>query len=692
MKQLALALCFFPISFASGVRVEFDPTRPEIGPFPSDFLTVEDGRQRTGRRINLPLPNCSGASSDCAEIASINQLDGFNPNARLSVKFSGKINPDTLGEGVSYVWLDPVISGRFNLGPVGLVTSINQPIYDPATNTAFAKPDDMLESSRRYLIVITDAVRDLAGDPVEADEGFTLCLAKQLGGIYCQQLSDALTRVRSSLGNRRVVGASIYTSLSASAWYEEVLGVVNQTPVNFARTGANNVVPLDNVQGATFRQHVALAGDNQFSDTTLPVTAALIAQFGVGRVAFGSFRSPRFLGLTLSIPIIPTLTAPEAAQTEEIFFHVWLPKGSAPPRGYPVLLAGHGITDSRFGMPSVMAAANNLGFAVIAMNAVGHGNGPRSSFRITRNDGSVVEFPAPGRGLDVDGDGKIDDGEGCFVTSPGAPVGLRDCLRQTVVDYLQLIHGIRNGIDLDGDGRFDLDSSSISYFGQSLGGAYGALLTSVSPDISASVLNVPPGAGVDFRLSQSFRLALGLPLLGLRQPVLLNKVGDFEDDFPLRYQPVKIRTTNGSAAIQDFYERFEWLEAVSGVDVLAPHMKQATLPGQPVKRVLFQMALGDRTVPNPSTTGLIRAANMVDQVSLYRFDIARTIDPTLPANPHTYLIPLGSPASTIIGLATLQQGLTFLTSGTTVVPDANAIVRPFLGRNLFETPAFLPEQ
>ena len=85
---------------------------------------------------------------------------------------------------------------------------------------------------------------------------------------------------------------------------------------------------------------------------------------------------------------------------------MWLPKASAPPKGYPVLLAGHGITDSRFGMPSVMAAANNLGFAVIAMNAVAHGNGPKSSFRIQRNDGSVVEFPAPGRGLDLDGDRK----------------------------------------------------------------------------------------------------------------------------------------------------------------------------------------------------------------------------------------------------------------------------------------------
>ena len=693
LTSLLLAVALLaPTGFGRGVRVEFDPTRPEIGPFPSDFLTAADAGQRTGRRMNLPLPDCKALPSDCGEITSINQLDGFNPFARLSVKFSAAINPDTLRDGVFFVWLDPVLPGRFNLGPVGLATAINQVVYDPATNTAYAKPDDMLEHSRRYLVVVTDAVRDRAGDAVEADEGFTLCLAKQLGGEYCQQLADGLSRVASTLGSRRVVGASIYTAQSASAWYELVLPVVNQTPVGFTRTGAVNTLSMANVQGITVHQQTSASG-TQFTDTPLPVTPALIAQFGVGSVAFASFKSPRFIGQTLSIPNIPTLTAPSTTDSEEVFFHVWLPKSPMPPRGYPVLIAGHGFTDSRFGMPTIMASANAAGYAVVAMNTVGHGFGPKTTVRFTRSDGGVVEFPAPGRGFDLDGNGTIDGGEGCFVTSPGAPYGVRDCGRQTVVDYLQLIHGIRIGVDLDGDGRFDLDPSSITYFGQSLGSAIGAVLTSISPDISAAVLNVPPGTSIDFRLSQSFRTPLGVPLLGFRQPVLLNKgPTDFEDDLPLRYQPPKLRTTPGSGAIQDFFERLEWLEVVSSPNVLAPHLKQATLPGQPIKRVLFQMAIGDRTVANPSTTALIRAANMVNQTSVYRFDIAKTIDPTLPANPHTFLTQLVSTASTVVALATLQQGLSFLGASTTFVPDVNAFVKPILGKDLFETPAVLPEQ
>jgi hypothetical protein len=83
---------------------------------------------------------------------------------------------------------------------------------------------------------------------------------------------------------------------------------------------------------------------------------------------------------------------------------------------------------------------------------------------------------------------------------------------------------------------------------------------------------------------------------------------------------------------------------------------------------------------------------MSNQVSLYRFDIAQKIDPSMPANPHTFLIPLGGPVQTVVGFAALQQGFTFLASGSEAVPDVNPVVRAVLGVNLFETPAFLPEQ
>ena len=41
------------------VRALFDLHDPSIGPFPSDQFTVADASHITGRRVNLPLPDCA---------------------------------------------------------------------------------------------------------------------------------------------------------------------------------------------------------------------------------------------------------------------------------------------------------------------------------------------------------------------------------------------------------------------------------------------------------------------------------------------------------------------------------------------------------------------------------------------------------------------------------------------------------
>src|ERR1700722_9487294 len=44
---------------SAAVTVQFNPADPTVGPFPTDFLTVPDPNQKTGVRINMPLPDCS---------------------------------------------------------------------------------------------------------------------------------------------------------------------------------------------------------------------------------------------------------------------------------------------------------------------------------------------------------------------------------------------------------------------------------------------------------------------------------------------------------------------------------------------------------------------------------------------------------------------------------------------------------
>jgi galactose mutarotase-like enzyme len=79
---------------ASGVHPLFDLSSPERTPFPSDRFTVADDEQNTARRVHLPLPeDCTAEASQCEDVALLNQLDGFNLNARISVPFDGDIDP-----------------------------------------------------------------------------------------------------------------------------------------------------------------------------------------------------------------------------------------------------------------------------------------------------------------------------------------------------------------------------------------------------------------------------------------------------------------------------------------------------------------------------------------------------------------------------------------------------------------------
>ena len=65
------------VTSANGaVHALFNLDDPNTGPFPSDVFTVADSTHNTGRRVNLPYPDCSVRVSDCGDLDVINTLDG----------------------------------------------------------------------------------------------------------------------------------------------------------------------------------------------------------------------------------------------------------------------------------------------------------------------------------------------------------------------------------------------------------------------------------------------------------------------------------------------------------------------------------------------------------------------------------------------------------------------------------------
>jgi pimeloyl-ACP methyl ester carboxylesterase len=356
-----------------------------------------------------------------------------------------------------------------------------------------------------------------------------------------------------------------------------------------------------------------------------------------------------------------------------------------PAGGYPVILAGHGLGDDRFGMPSAIAIGLcQQGYAVVAFNAFGHGYGPEGTVRVQLAD-SQPQYPIGGRGIDVTGTGDIGPTDGAAIFSRQGSIFFRDSLRQTALDWSQMTRAIQRGMDLDGAGRSTLDPSRIYYFGQSLGGFYGALFLAIEPQVVSAVLNVGGDSTVRAGLlspGQRDVLAQYLTLAGVPPDMV-----SLDPNIPLRYEAVRVNANPLLTAVQNQLELLRWIDAPAAPENYTPHFKGATLPGVPIKRVLYQYVVGDKTVPNPSNVGLVIAANSRETTSVFRIDRVKSRIPDAPDNPHPYLA-LGLLGSTqYAGLALLHQmqaGQWLSGSGETV-PDVNSLARLLVGMDAFET-------
>jgi dienelactone hydrolase len=250
-------------------------------------------------------------------------------------------------------------------------------------------------------------------------------------------------------------------------------------------------------------------------------------------------------------------------------------------------------------------------------------------------------------------------------------------------------------MDVDGDGLPELDPSRIYYFGQSLGGMYGATFLAVEPDVHAGVLNVPGGPRTSRRLNNSNDRPLLGSFLAARTPSLINARGvtqiegvpiagatRFNENMPLRngvpltltledgttqvIQSPVINDVSGAIAIQEYLERAEWVMQSADAVAWAPHLRKAPLPGIQIKPVILQFARADQSVPNPATTAMVRAGDLADRTMLYRHDLAYAEHPTLPKNPHGFMF--GAPIGFVeIGLSVQRQIAAFFASGGTVI-------------------------
>jgi pimeloyl-ACP methyl ester carboxylesterase len=692
MRRL-LGLVFFVPSLFAATTVLFDPTTPATGPFPTDYLTVPDAMQKTGLRLNLPLPPCGTQYTSCQETGLLEQVDGFSTRARVQVRFSAAINPATLQNAMFYVALKNLEADEPGVNKPGDVIATDEVIYDPTTNTAYTKPIVPLDQHARYAFVVTNAIQDASGAAVTPDPAFSACL--QSSTAYCEELAAALSNV--STASHSLVSATVFTTMSATAWLEHARDLLQFVPP-LTTIVPNGTFQIANLAGITLNEQTGSV-PVAFTPLSLPLNSTLLA--GLGSVTIGSFQSPNFLASDQTIaptPSNPDLQIP--ASTNQVYFNALLPSSPEPPGGYPVVIFGHGLGDSRFGGPTAVAPTlARSGFAVIAINAVGHGFGPLSTVSFTDTSGNTTTLTAGGRGVDLNGDGIIESDEGCPIVTPIA-YGTRDCLRQTVVDLMQLVRAIQQGIDLNGDGKPDLDASHIYYAGQSLGAMYGTMLSALEPSIRAAALNVGGGTAIDIaRWSPAYQ-SLAVESLALRMPSLLNEGATYNEDYVFPGQPPHVTTVPGAIAIQNEFETLEWLGMPGDPMAFAPHLQLAPLAGVTARPTLMQFAIDDMTMPNPATSDWISAAGLINSTWEYRHDLALAEHPDLPADPHPYLVlfvSLNGSAIQLPGLDGLVISLDaqgqiagFFSADGASIPDPNNLSYAFYGVKLFQVPSVLP--
>ncbi|HEV8711301.1 MAG TPA: hypothetical protein VGX03_00530 [Candidatus Binatia bacterium] len=501
--------------------------------------------------------------------------------------------------------------------------------------------------------------------------------------------------------HHNIVAASVFTTQSVTAILEKIrrqLQAARPAPVDFllGPGGTRTAFSLSNVTASTFNKQVGPAPT--FSPSAVPINALGLSPGAVGHLAFGKYRSPDYETAEKFIPPIGTRSGTPTVQgVNEIFFNLFLPASPKPPGGWPVAIVGHGGSANKNGIPFLVAATlASQGIATIAINTVGNGGGPLSTLTVTQKVGGSMTFPAGGRGIDLNGDGFIFEGEGRYAAGVHSIIGQRDGVRQTVVDLMQLVRVIAVGVDVDGDGVPDLDPSRIYYSGISFGGIYGTTFLALEPRVRAGVLHVPGGPDIEStRLSPFGRPFLEFIFAFALVPPLTNVGGpsglEFDENMPLRNQPPVINTVPGAIEIQEFFERVEWVQHAGDPIEPASHLRKQPLRRVPAKAVVIQFAKGDQFIPNPTTTAMLRAGDLADRTTFYWNDLAFADvnrNPTgkeVPKNPHAFqLFPFFAPAVADIGLGAQQQVAEFFAS------DGETVIDPDGLGPLFEVPIVPP--
>lgn len=426
-----------PIPFCDGAtEALYDPMgSDELLAFPDDWLTRPQADSPTGLVVDMTgvhapwadhLPDLLAGSA-----ADLDGASGFGRNGGVVFRFTGPVAPPPETAEMS------VLSGGFAIFDLSMSPPTRVPFEASVTDDGAQVILDPLvpfTPGARHLAVVTTEHLD-APDPGGTEAAHCIGPSAVMRDILSQTAAPPLDaqspRLLDALAQVEVLPEAVSAAVVFTVQDDQMI------MVDVARSVAES----------TF----------EWSDSPTCVAEGVYLAC-TGTVTVADYRDDRAI-------LTPAVTADWTLPVD-----LWLPVDLDGP--VPVVMYGHGINGRRGHGSSFARELAPLGMAVVAVDALFHGEHPTAD----------PDDPLPALSfLGVD-----------LLELQVDPQALRGNFDQSAADRLQVLELLRQHPDIDGDGFDDIDASHMMYLGVSLGGMMGPELLALT-DLKAGVLHVAGG-------------------------------------------------------------------------------------------------------------------------------------------------------------------------------------------------------
>ncbi|MBX3167137.1 MAG: Ig-like domain-containing protein [Candidatus Eremiobacteraeota bacterium] len=683
---------FIPVNanFAPGtVSPLFDPTsgNPATIPLPNDLLRDTGAANAANKGLVNQFPTTGALAAE--PFTSLRTMRGFSTSGNILIPFTGQVDaasvnagsvllvegpPSTAadadtgagtnatiqcnisvvngqdqGTGNSTIVLQPVLplkpatnyyvvvtngiqgNGRnITSGNITTVTKVREPLISPAGNTIFPVPDasaQALEPLRAFYQNVWARAEAITGR-----DRSEIPLVFRFG---TQPVSITLRSIRATLPAPTVQPRVVITGGPTPPFFPSVAALYAANGITGVDTSSIASISTVNITMTNFIQPTTGSVSVVTTDST---TGAPNGVISVADAPIGNFSGS-------GIPGDPALT-PQGTKIKTAYLIE--PAGTAPTGGWPVTIFQHGITRNKGDVLAIAPALTSRGFAVIAIDLVGHGD----------------DVPATTPLL----------GDGALFINLSYLRNSRDNIRQSVVNLFQLTAAIKNQ-----SFGTTFSTANPTYVGQSLGGIVGTVYTSTEYNNQFAVLNVA-GGRISNLLLNSAALSPRI-LFGLAAQGVTPGTANFTNFFLI------------AQTVVDDADPFNYAApALTGAFKDAPTSRS---------QVLQQEVIGDPVVPNSASRDLARAfaqvptfkhvRPVVEAFGLAEVDTTATLDPSTayqgsglfqfpnpgplagqPTRPHGFLL------SPLQGNAAAGQTQVVLFLATAISPLGPRIINPLV--------------